>query len=276
MKIAITGGKGGTGKSTVATSLSHELSKTNNVLLVDADVDCPNDHLLFGINRKEVRDVVNMVPKIDEEKCIKCGRCAEVCKENAIVQVKGNYPIVVEDQCTGCKACEVVCPVGVISESEQVIGKILEGFNGNLDLISGELKPGVLESSLVVNSLKRYVETIEDRYDYIVIDTAAGTHCPVIAALLGVDIAFSVTEPTPLGEHDLKLILELLGKLDIESKVILNRSNISEKNNVSDIAEGFGSEIISQIPYSKDIEKSYSQGKPIVHESIEKIAGELR
>ena len=276
MKIAITGGKGGTGKSTVATSLSYELSKRSEVLLVDADVDCPNDHLLLSIDRKEVKKVENMVPEIDEDKCIRCGKCAEVCKENAIIQVRDKYPILMENQCTGCKACEVVCPTGAISESHQVIGKIMKGSVDELDLVSGEMKPGIEESSLVVNGLKDYVKSVEEDYDHIVIDTAAGTHCPVIAALTGVDIAFSVTEPTPLGEHDLKLILELLDKLNINSKVIINRSDITNKSDIPGISDDFGSEIVSEIPYSKEIEKSYSRGNPITHKSIERIAGEIR
>lgn len=274
MKIAITGGKGGTGKSTVATALALELKKYGRVLLVDADVDCPNDHLILGIQREKIIDVENMVPEFDKEKCIKCGVCAEVCEENAIVQVKDQYPILVPDQCTGCRACEIACPVEAISESKQVIGEIFKG-EGELKIISGEMKPGIEESSLIVNSLKKYVEKIEEEYDYVIFDTAAGTHCPVISALTGVDLGIAVTEPTPLGKHDLNLILRLMKELKIESKVLINRSDISSGEKISEEVKEHDSEIIAQIPYSKEIERNYSEGKPIKHSEIEKIAENL-
>lgn len=274
-KIAVTGGKGGTGKSTVATSLANEMKKYGSVLLVDADVDCPNDHLILNIAREKVKDVENMIPEIDQDRCTKCGICSEVCRENAIVQVKDKYPFVVPDQCTGCKSCEIACPVDAISESKQIIGSVLEG-TGDVDLISGEMKPGIEESSLIVNSLKDYLEEIESGYDYVIIDTAAGTHCPVIAALSGVDLAIAVTEPTPLGDHDLDLILRLLSDLRINSKVVVNRSDISKKGQVEQTTESHEAALIGQIPYSKEIESKYSKGEPIDHPTINKIARGLK
>jgi MinD superfamily P-loop ATPase len=114
MKIAVTGGKGGTGKSTIATALAIELSQKGRVLLVDADVDCPNDHLILNIEREKVRDIFQPIPKINKKKCKKCGKCSEVCRENAIFQIKGEYPLVISDQCIGCSACMIACPFGAI------------------------------------------------------------------------------------------------------------------------------------------------------------------
>jgi len=272
MKIAVTGGKGGTGKSTVATALAVELAKKNKVLLLDADVDCPNDDIILSINTKKVKDVETMIPEFDKDKCIKCGRCSQVCRENAIVFVKGRYPFLVPDQCTGCKACKIACPVNAISEKKQTIGEILSGKRGNITLVTGKMKPGIEESSLVVNAAKKYVKQKEKNYDYIIIDTAAGTHCPVIAALLGVDLGIAVTEPTPLGNHDVSLILELMKKLNVKSKVLLNRSDIASKKEIEETAKSFRTEIIAEIPYSKEIQEAYSKGVPIEHEAIKKIA----
>lgn len=275
MKIAITGGKGGTGKSTIATSLAVELSNYGDVLLVDGDVDCPNDHLILDIELIKAEEVKNMVPLFDHDICTKCGRCSEVCKENAIVQVRNEYPMLVEEQCTGCQSCKFACPVGAISSSKQTIGKIY-GTNDEIDLISGEMKPGIEESSLVVNAMKEYIEGLKTEHDYVIFDTAAGTHCPVISALKDVDLGIAVTEPTPLGGHDLELILELMNKLDIESKIVINRSDIAKKERVEKIAEKTEVPIIAEIPYSKEIERNYSEGEPIKHESIERIARDLK
>jgi len=271
MKIAITGGKGGTGKSMIAVALAHNLTKNKKVLLVDMDVDCPGDDLLLGLKIKKVRDVENMIPKLDSDKCIKCGQCAQVCREHAIAFVKNKNPIFIYDQCTGCKACKIVCPVGAISETKQKIGEIFIGNKKNLTLVSGRMKPGIEESSLVVNAVKKFITEKEKEYDFVIVDTAAGTHCPVIAALLNSDCAFAVTEPTPLGAHDLNLILTLTEKLKIKTKIILNRANIASENIVGKVAKEHQSEIIARIPYSKEIEKLYFEGKPIEHEAIQKI-----
>lgn len=271
IKIAITGGKGGTGKSTIAIALASFLSKTKKVLLIDADVDCPGDNLLLSLKLKKIKDVESMVPNIDPDKCIKCGKCAAVCRENAIVFVKGKNPILIPERCTGCKACKVACPVGAISEKKQKIGEILTAKNKNLTLISGKMNPGVEESSLVVNAVKKFISEQKQNFDYIITDTAAGTHCPVIAALLGNDVALAVTEPTPLGAHDLDLILTLTKKLKIKTNIILNRADIGSEDFIKKISKKHKVKIIARIPYSKETQKLYSKGQPIKFKEIENI-----
>ena len=121
MKIAITGGKGGTGKSMVATSLAIEFARDKITTLIDADVECPNDHLLLSIKRKEFVKIYQPIPKWDFNKCTKCGKCASVCKQNAIVFVKERYPVFVKDLCIGCGACIAACPQNAISKTKKEI-----------------------------------------------------------------------------------------------------------------------------------------------------------
>jgi len=122
--IGITGGKGGTGKSTIATAIAFELSKNSKVLVVDADVDCPNDHLLLNVKRKEIKKVYQRIPKWDFDKCTLCGRCGDVCVTKAIVAPQKIKPIFIPSQCNGCGSCEIVCPVGAISLDSKIIGTI--------------------------------------------------------------------------------------------------------------------------------------------------------
>ena len=269
--IGVTGGKGGTGKSTVAAALAYELAKKNRVLLADADVDCPNDHLLLNIKRKFNKKVEQRIPKWDFAKCSKCGLCGTVCKTNAIISIKNTNPIFVPAQCNGCGACKIKCPNNAISWSKKEIGKIYTGKNYNINLLSGELKANEPISEFVVNALNKIIDKKKNDYDYIIIDTAAGTHCPVIAALETCDITLAVTEPTPLGAHDLELILQLAKKMKIKTNIILNRSDIGDKKIIKMLAKKYNAKIIIEIPYSKDIVLKHTEGKAVELEKINNI-----
>jgi len=272
MRIAITGGKGGTGKSVVATALASYLSKNKKVLLMDLDADCPNDHLILSIKRKKEKEIPVLIPKFDLSKCTKCGKCSEVCMFNAIVSVKNKYPILIQEQCNGCGACAIACPTKCIGETQKIIGTIYSGKKDNIKLISSDLKPGEPLSEFVVDAAKKFAEPKEKDYDIILVDTAAGTHCDVISAVSGCELALAVTEPTPLGAHDLKLILDLLNILKVPAKIVLNKSTVGDKKLIQKIAKEYDIEIIAEIPYEKSIIKAYSKGEPIKHKSIEKIA----
>lgn len=270
MKIAVTGGKGGTGKSTVATALAVELGKEKKVLLVDADADCPDDHLLLGINREKVNTVTQRIPKWNLNKCTECGECAKACEFNAIALVN-KKPVFMQNQCSGCGACLVVCPENAVSWTKKEIGCIYSGKKHSINYLGGELKVNEAVSERVVDALNEEISGSD--YDFVIVDTAAGTHCDVISALEGTDLAIVVTEPTPLGAHDLELIIELLNVLNVDFEIVLNRVGIGEKKLIEEIAEKNGTKIASRVPYSKKIMESYSKGKPVKHKSIKELKG---
>lgn len=276
MRIAVTGGKGGTGKSAIATAITAYLAEKNKVMLIDLDADCPNDHLILDIERKKEKDVESMLPDIDFSKCIKCGKCSEVCQFKAIVHVKGKKPILIPEQCSGCGACKIACPVKCIGETKKKIGTIYSGKKGSITFISSDLKPGEPVSEFVVDAAKEFAKPLEKEHAITIIDTAAGTHCDVISACTGCDLALAVTEPTPLGAHDLKLILDLLKILKVPVKIVLNKSTVGDKKLIQDIAQEYGVEITAEVPYEKSIVEAYSKGEPIKHKSIEKIASGLK
>lgn len=273
MKIAITGGKGGTGKSMVATSLAIEYAKKYSTLLVDADVECPNDHLLLSVKRKKTETVYQVIPKWDFEKCTKCGKCASVCKQNAVVFVKDKYPAFVKDVCIGCKACLVACPENAISEDKKEIGEIYEGKNFKVNLISGELKLGELASGEIVAEVRKYADKISQKLKakMLLVDSSAGVGCPVIASLVGTDYIIAVTEPTPSALHDLKRVLYLAKHFQIKHGIVINKYDLA--SNFCLETEKFAKEkdipILGKIPYRKDFVDATIEMKPISEKNLD-------
>jgi len=275
-KIAVTGGKGGTGKSTFAILLFNELvRKGKKVILCDCDVECPNDYLLLGKTLKKPKEKAYIeYPKLDKRKCQKCGLCADVCKSNAIFAPKDKYPVFIKDLCSGCSACWVACPFGAIKPKKEEVGKIyLADFKfGGKDfksyLITGAARPGLEETGVVVRQVKEFALKFAEKVkaDYILFDTAAGMHCPVISALLGTDMAYCVTEPTPMGSYDLSLILDLCEKLKVKTKIVLNQSDLGDKKRIKKVAKKFKIPIVKEIPYSEKLAKAYSKGELLNYE----------
>ncbi|GAG44497.1 unnamed protein product, partial [marine sediment metagenome] len=206
------------------------------------------DHLILSIKRNKVKDIKQVIPKFYLSQCKQCGKCGEVCKFNAIAAVKGHYPIFVETPCNGCQACIISCPYDAIKKGERKVGEIFNGKKGNLNLVSAQIVPNYAISVFVVEKELEYTKTKQDDYDYIIIDTATGTHCNVIEALNKCDIIFAVTEPTPLGAHDLELILKLLKILNKNAKVVLNRSDIGNKKLIETLVKKYNTKITAEIP----------------------------
>jgi len=264
--IAVSGGKGGVGKSTVAVLFANELVRKNKkVLLCDCDVECPNDYLLLGQKlKKPVKKVYAEFPKLIKKRCKKCGLCAKTCRSNAIFQAPGQYPVFIRDLCSGCGACWIVCPYGAIRPQKEETGKIfVNKIENKFQLITGTAKAGLEETGPVVAEVKNFALKFAQNHkvDYILFDTAAGTHCPVISALLDCDLAYAVTEPTPMGEHDLNLILDLCQKLKVPVKIILNQANLGDKRKIEKIAKNFKIEIEKEVPYSRKLVEAYSKGE---------------
>jgi MinD superfamily P-loop ATPase len=258
MKVAVTGGKGGTGKTVLAVNLAFALARMGKkVAYLDCDADCPSAHLIASVELKGREDVRSFLPAFSGRKCTRCGKCVSVCEFNALYQLKGEVPALVPQLCSGCAACMVACPSEAISESSKLIGWTYAAKRGGVDFFSGELKPSEPVTEKIVDAVKQ--RGLAGNHEIMIIDTSAGAHCPVVCALEGCDKALAVTEPTFFGEHDLKVISEVLGKLEIPYEVVVNRSSISDKKIESSL----------QIPYDKVMLECYVDGIPIVEKHPE-------
>ncbi len=269
--IAITGGKGGTGKTTVAINLAKLFVNQNKkVLLIDLDVDAPNTALLLNSKLEKIKEVRRFMPIFNIDKCTICGKCASACKEHAILQVLERHPLILPELCSGCGACKIACKYDAIEDGDKLFGQISRAkINDNFELLVGELKLKEARSAEVVKEVKSTaLELIEKGdYDIVLIDTSPGAHCDVLRALYGVKTIISVTEPTPFGAHDLERILILIDHVKTAKnvKIVLNRADLTERADlIEKIAKKYSVEILSKIPIDIAVLKSYSEGFPVV------------
>jgi MinD superfamily P-loop ATPase len=269
--IAVTGGKGGTGKSTVAVALANELSLELPVAIIDADVECPNIHLILDINTKESKKIVQRIPFFNFDSCLKCGSCAKVCQKKAIIKLKDNIPELLSEMCNGCGACKIICNNKAISWKEKEIGCRKKGRKGNITLLTGELKINEPVSEIIVNKLNEEIIKLKEKNMNIITDTAAGTNCPVISALKKAEKIIAVAEPTPLGSHDLELILRLCKIIRKEVAIVINRTDLGDKEIIKKVAEKYNTDIKLEIPFSKEIIDSSILKKKIMIEGIKRI-----
>jgi MinD superfamily P-loop ATPase len=258
MIISIASGKGGTGKTTVATNMAFSIGE--NVQLMDCDVEEPNSHLFLHPDIKEKQAVIAPIPLIDDQKCTYCKKCMEICRFGAIA-VMGKKVITFPQLCHSCGGCLAVCPENAVSEINRELGDIEKGSVGNISFIHGRLNIG----QVMVPPIIKQIMTLASDQMVNIIDAPPGTSCPVIAAMKGADFVLLVTEPTPFGLHDLILAVEAVKVLKIPHGIVINRAGMGN-DGVKEYAKKENIPILMEIPFDKKIAEVYSKGQLIVEE----------
>ena len=256
MIISVASGKGGTGKTTVATNLATSIG--TNVQLLDCDVEQPNAHLFLHPVFDFSEAIAAPVPTINLDQCTLCGKCGDLCQFNAIAVVAETV-MVFEELCHSCGGCMAVCPENAITEKGRQLGVLQRGHRNGIEFIHGKLRIG----EAMAPPLIKEVLSSADPAKFCIVDAPPGTSCPVIETMKAADFILLVTEPTPFGLNDLKLAVGAAKLLNIPCGLILNRSDAGD-HSVKDYAAAEDIPVFMEIPFDRQIAETYARGDILV------------
>ena len=256
MIITVASGKGGTGKTTVATNLA--VAVESDLQVLDCDVEEPNAHLFLKPEISDTTTATTPVPEIDLEKCTLCGECEKICQFKAIV-VLADTVLTFPEMCHGCGGCTAVCPAAAIKEIGRELGVIETGHRKDVAFGHGRLRIGEAMAPPLIKKVRALA--LPDRFT--IIDAPPGTSCPVIASMKGTDFVVLVTEPTPFGLYDLKLAVGAVKLLGIPYGLVINRADLGDRQ-VYAYAEEEHIPILMEIPFDRRVAEAYSDGALIV------------
>ena len=266
-EIVVISGKGGTGKTSITASFAVLGGK--DVVVADCDVDAADMHILLQPENIKSEDFFSgELAVINQDECIQCGKCDDVCRFDAVDVNDGIYTIN-ELSCEGCGYCARVCPTEAITNEPLNVGKWhIANTRFNQPFIHAKLGIGADNSGKLVAHVKNVAKSIAEEYEkpYILVDGSPGVGCPVVSSLSGAHFAVLVTEPSVSGLHDLKRVYELVKKFHIKAGCIINKSDIN-KDKSEEILQFLKDEDIihlSNLPYDESFTKAMTNCKTIV------------
>ncbi|GAV31738.1 minD superfamily P-loop ATPase containing an inserted ferredoxin domain [Coriobacteriaceae bacterium EMTCatB1] len=270
VKIAVASGKGGTGKTLVATNLAVAAARSGTpVALVDCDVEAPNDALFLRGEKRGSADVTFLLAEVDAEACTGCGACRQECAYGAI-RILGGKAVVFEELCHGCGRCTRACPVDAIREVATRVGEVEWGSIAGgvaaptvIDVVTGRLDVGQVKSPDVIRAARKRAAVFAR--SVTVLDAPPGVSCSAVAAMRDADALVLVTEPTPFGLHDLAFAVRLGRDLDTPMGIVVNRAG-SGRADVGAFAAKQRVPVLLEIPFDRRVAEIYARGGLVIDE----------
>ena len=256
MQIAVASGKGGTGKTIVATSLA--LCASGKVQFLDCDVEAPNAHIFLDPNLTEVEQCSVIIPRIIEEKCTYCGKCRDICRFNAIT-IFGQTIMAFPEMCHSCLGCFLVCEDDALVRDERKTGVVESGRAGTIDFVHGRMRVGEAMGVPLIKAVKKKAH----QDGLVILDAPPGTSCPFVETVSDADYVLLVTEPTPFGLYDLQLAVEVLRNMNKPCGVIINRADLGDARVETWCGEA-DIPVLLKIPFDRRIAEGYAHGESLV------------
>lgn len=266
-EIVVISGKGGTGKTSVTASLA--VLAGNEAVVADCDVDAADMHLLLKPDSALAEDFYSgELAVINQDTCIACGKCYEICRFDAVLTYQNHYTID-PISCEGCGYCSKVCPVSAIQNMPRLSGKwYVSNIKTGSKMVHARLDIGADNSGKLVAKVKNEAKALAEKEnkEIIIVDGSPGIGCPVVSSLSGANFVIFVVEPTVSGLHDLKRVYQVVKKFNIKSGCIINKADLNEEK-TKEIKAFLNEENIvhlSDLPYTEEFTKAMVEGMTIV------------